>query len=345
MNTTSATITPKGEGGSATEIQPDTTSREESTPPTVAPGPAAPMPVPETVPIGFGDSNGFAVAQRVASAFARSTLVPSDYRNNVANCLVAMNMAHRLGADPLMVMQNLYIVHGRPAWSSQFMISLFNKTDRFSSMRFEWRGEEGKESRACRAYAIENDSGDRLNGTWITWQMVRADGWLDRKGSKWKTMPEQMFIYRAAAFFVRVHAPEMTMGLQTFEEVRDVLDTEIVDSPPTPTRTKTSQTLDDLTGNDQPSLSPLPEGMGEETKPPAETQAPERAATPLSDEEHAARSDCAAAIEEIGSSGGKNAEAIAKEIEQTLAKHGASCVDDLALEPVRDLFKRIDALI
>ena len=38
--------------------------------------------------------------------------------------LIAQNMARRMGADLLMVMQNLYVVHGRPGWSAQFLIAI-----------------------------------------------------------------------------------------------------------------------------------------------------------------------------------------------------------------------------
>jgi hypothetical protein len=39
-----------------------------------------------------------------------------------------------------MVMQNLWIVKGKPGWSAQFLIATFNQSGRFSSMRFEQRG-------------------------------------------------------------------------------------------------------------------------------------------------------------------------------------------------------------
>jgi hypothetical protein len=52
--------------------------------------------------------------------------------------------------------------------------------------------------------------------------MAKAEGWLDKAGSKWKTMPELMLKYRAAAFFGRLYAPEVLMGMQTSEEVIDI---------------------------------------------------------------------------------------------------------------------------
>lgn len=174
---------------------------------------------------GFFDAAGFDLIQRVAKAFASSTLVPAHYQNNVPNCMIALNLAQRLKADELMVMQNLYIVHGNPGWSSKFLIASVNTCGRFSALRYEWRGTDrvGGEF-GCRAWTIERETGERLDGAWVDWAMVRAEGWDKKNGSKWKTMPEQMFIYRAAAFWQRAYAPEISMGLSTQEELADVID-------------------------------------------------------------------------------------------------------------------------
>jgi len=173
---------------------------------------------------GFMDAAGFDLMQRVAKAFASSTLVPQQYQNNIPNCMIALNLAQRLKADELMVMQNLYIVHGNPGWSSKFLIASVNTCGRYSAMRYEWRGEAGSPDFGCRAWAIERETGERLDGAWVDWNMVRAEGWDKKIGSKWKTMPQQMFIYRAAAFWQRAYAPEISMGLSTAEELADVID-------------------------------------------------------------------------------------------------------------------------
>lgn len=172
----------------------------------------------------FFDLQGFELLQRVSKAFASSTLVPQAYQGNMANCMIALNLAERLHADALMVMQNLYIVHGNPGWSSKFLIASVNTCGRFSAMRHEWRGNAGDGNYGCRAWTIEKATGERLDGAWVDWNMVRAEGWDKKNGSKWKTMPDQMFIYRAAAFWQRAYAPEISMGLSTSEELHDVVE-------------------------------------------------------------------------------------------------------------------------
>lgn len=187
----------------------------------------APAPREASMPavrVGFFDLQGFELLQRVSKAFASSTLVPVAYQGNVANCMIALNLSERLRADALMVMQNLYIVHGNPGWSSKFLIASVNTCGRYESLRYEWRGEEGKSNYGCRAWTIERSTGEKLFGIWVDWKMVKAEGWDAKKGSKWLTMPDQMFVYRAAAFWQRAYAPEISMGLSTAEELQDTYD-------------------------------------------------------------------------------------------------------------------------
>lgn len=168
----------------------------------------------------FGTKNSFEHAQRVAKMLSTSNLIPEQYRNNIQNTMIALEMANRIGASPLMVMQNLYIVHGKPSWSSTFIIAGINSCGKFSPLRFEIEGEGDKLS--CYAWAYDKSTGDKLTGPKITMQMAKDEGWLTKNGSKWKTMPELMIRYRAAAFFGRLYAPELMMGMHTVDEIEDV---------------------------------------------------------------------------------------------------------------------------
>lgn len=173
---------------------------------------------------GFSDLAGFELAQRAAKALAASSLVPQNYQGNLADCIVALELAQRIGASPLMVMQNLYIVHGRPAWSSQFLIAAVNQCGRYTALQYEWTGERDKDSWTCRAYAKDKATGERVQGPSVSIKMAKDEGWYNKNGSKWKTIPELMLMYRAATFFARTNAPELTMGLTTQEEAGEIID-------------------------------------------------------------------------------------------------------------------------
>lgn len=186
---------------------------------------SAPLAIaPRSAAVGFSDLQAFENLQRMAKPLAASALVPQQFRNNIGDCMIALDMAQRLNANPLMVLQNLYVVHGSPAWSSKFLIATINACGRYSSLRYEWKGTPGADDYGCRAWAEEKATGQRLDGVWVTWAMVKAEGWSNKNGSKWKTMADQMFVYRAATFWQRAYAPELSMGLSTQEEMQDVID-------------------------------------------------------------------------------------------------------------------------
>lgn len=186
--------------------------------------PQAPEASLPAVRAGFTDLQGFELMQRACKALSASTLVPKEYQGNIANCLVALEMAQRIGASPLMVMQNLYIVHGRPGWSSKFLIASFNQCGRFSAVRFEWQGKRGDDDWGCRAWATEKATGERIEGPLITIGLAKKEGWHGKSGSKWQTIPELMLMYRAAGWMINTHAPEISMGLNTAEELGDTFD-------------------------------------------------------------------------------------------------------------------------
>lgn len=169
----------------------------------------------------------FEIQQRMAQMYSTSTIIPDTYKGNIGNCVIAIDMAMRMNANPLMVIQNLYIVHGNPSFSSKFLIATINASGRFTPLRYEFRGKEGTDGYACRVYAYESwdkDHKDPLFGDWVSIEMAKKEGWFDKSGSKWKSMPNQMLRYRAAAFWQRVYCPEISMGLMTSEEYEDIDD-------------------------------------------------------------------------------------------------------------------------
>lgn len=178
----------------------------------------------EIVRVGFDTAQGFEALQRIGKAFCASSLVPETYRGpqNLANTVIAVEMASRMGASPLMVMQNLYIVHGRPAWSSQFLVAAFNSCKRFSSIGYRWTGQKGTDSWGCFAFAKDLATGEIREGPEVTIAMAKREGWFEKKGSKWQTIPQLMLTYRAATFFIRTTAPELTMGLRPVDEMEDI---------------------------------------------------------------------------------------------------------------------------
>ena len=174
----------------------------------------------EVIP-GYGSASGFELLQRGAQALAASSMVPEAYSGKIANCIVALEMALRMKVSPMMVMQNLYVIHGKPSWSSAFLIGALNGSLHYEKVKYSMFGEKGKDSRGCVASTVDKATGEVIEGPEVTIAIAKADGWWGRKDSKWPRMPELMLRYRAGAWLVRTVAPEMCMGFPGDDEVLD----------------------------------------------------------------------------------------------------------------------------
>lgn len=168
----------------------------------------------------FGTSDNFIMAMQMAKALASSTIVPQAFQKNEANCLIAIEQAQRLRVSPMMVMQNLHVIQGRPSWSSKFLIAAINNSGKFDmELQFEETQDKDGKPFSCTAWTTKN--GRKVNGMTVDMDMAKEEGWLSKNGSKWKTMPQLMLRYRAASFFSSLNCPELTMGLYTREEMQD----------------------------------------------------------------------------------------------------------------------------
>lgn len=214
----------------------------------------------QNAPLNLFDPQQFEAIQRMAKMFSSSELVPDMYKvtatNTIekasANCIIAIEMAQRTGASILMVMQNLILVHGRPSWSAKFLIATVNTCGKYENLKYRFtEGEKiGKVDEyvlqydqitkkktpvkvgikdygdlrdiECVAYTCERGSDEILESSPVSIRMAIDEGWFEKNGSKWRTMPKKMLIYRAASFWTNEHAPEISMGMYTTEEVEEI---------------------------------------------------------------------------------------------------------------------------
>ena len=165
------------------------------------------------------DSKTMAVAWKTASMLAGSGLLPSTYQKHPENVLIALDLASRMDMSLMTVCQNLYIVQGKPAWSGQFCIAAINACGKYSPLEFVWLDDGG-----CVAQATDLRTGKLCQSAPITPKTVADFGWGKKSGSMWNIdgMKQQMYMYRAAAFFARTFCPDVLNGVYTKEEIMDI---------------------------------------------------------------------------------------------------------------------------
>lgn len=157
---------------------------------------------------------------RAAQMLSKMAIIPQSYQERPQDCFLAVEMASRMGVSPIVVMQNLYVVKGKPSWAGQACIMLINSCGKFKDVHHTYFGKEGADDWGCRVVATRVSDGEKVEGPKVTMGMAKAEGWTSN--SKWKNLPELMLAYRASAFFARVYCPEALMGVQTADEVEDV---------------------------------------------------------------------------------------------------------------------------
>ena len=186
---------------------------------------------------------------KIGSVMSKTQLVPDNYRNKPEDCTIAIDIANRNGMSPLSVMQNLYVVKGKPTWSGQACIAMLRASKEYEHVKPVMVGERNTDGWGCYFKAIDKSDGEVAKGTLVTIQMAKDEGWYSKPGSKWQTMPEQMLQYRAAAFFARIYIPNALMGFSVEGEAEDISKTPM-QAPPDPFgNAKVAQEAEEVFGN------------------------------------------------------------------------------------------------
>ena len=177
----------------------------------------------------FSDPEAFQNLFNIGKMFASSSLVPQAYQGKPMDCAIACDMANRMNVSPMFVMQNLYVVKGKPQWSGQACMSMIKASPLFKSVKPVYTGQKNTDSWGCYISAVRKEDSEEIHGAEVTIKMAKDEKWyskIDKYGnetSKWQTMPELMLAYRASAFFARVYIPNSLMGCSVEGEAEDIV--------------------------------------------------------------------------------------------------------------------------
>lgn len=249
----------------------------------------------------------FDIIQKAADNLSKCTYLPDSLKGKVNDCSILIELSILSQIPAFLLAQEVYVVHNRFSFSSKFIIGQIRK--RFPTFDWEMSGEIGdmgevrrvqkkdaqgnpvkdfkgnpiydneivSQGRTCLAYAIDKD-GRRIDGIPVSMGMAKAEGWYDKSGSKWQTMPEAMLRYRAASFFKNFVCPDVVMGIKSVEEIVDTFDPEfeVVEDAPRPSVVKR---LTKAHKAEEPKLAAAPKAETHEEAPqtPAEKPAEPKA--------------------------------------------------------------------
>jgi hypothetical protein len=170
----------------------------------------------------------FADNWKIAQQYAKSDLIPDNYKNKPENVIIALGMSSKMNLDLFTIMQNLDIVKGKARWNGSFCRTLIEKTGKFKDLDLVYTGEKGKDTYGCYLQAVRKNDNQIVKGAEVTVGMAKAENWWSKKDkygnetSKWQSLTELMLGYRAMSFFARLHCPEALSGVYTGEEIDDM---------------------------------------------------------------------------------------------------------------------------
>lgn len=153
-------------------------------------------------------------AEYWAKKLAGSDLVPKDFKNNPANCFIAIQWGKDLGLAPLQAVQNIAVINGRPAlWGDAVpALVIASKQCEYINMTFE------NNTAICKVKRINQPE----HISTFSMQQAKTAGLLEKQGP-WKQYPDRMLQNRARAFALRDVFPDVLKGLYTAEELIDSL--------------------------------------------------------------------------------------------------------------------------
>ena len=160
----------------------------------------------------------FGLEQRRATALGKSAFFPNALKNDVASAVIIYDLANRMGISVMEVAQSIFIIYNKPSFETKFLVARLNDSGKIEgSLRTVMS--EDKKSAYCEATC--SITKQVLKGMTYTIDIARAEGLIDKTGSKWKTMPELMLRYRAQSNFINEFYPEIKFGCKTKEEIED----------------------------------------------------------------------------------------------------------------------------
>jgi len=177
----------------------------------------------------FESKDGFEVAQRMGKLLTMSSVISGDWRGNIANAVVAIDLSNKTGIPAMTIANHIYVVHGHVGFSAEFYRAIVHGSGRFVDLiSYEMNSEQS----TCRCYATDT-KGNIKYGSWYSVEMAKAEGLYNKKGSKWKVMPEVMLKARAATLFAKDYVSDIYLGLTNIatKVVQDegIIDVGVVD--------------------------------------------------------------------------------------------------------------------
>jgi hypothetical protein len=158
-------------------------------------------------------------ALKISEMFAKSDLVPDNYRNKPANIFLAVSAGASLGLAPFQAMQNIAVINGKPSIWGDALLAMVRNDKRCLSVKETIEGEGNARTATCSVSRLAPNGETEVITASFSMNNAQKAGLLNRK--PWQSYPDRMLQMRARGFALRDAFADVIGGLISGEEAED----------------------------------------------------------------------------------------------------------------------------
>ena len=152
----------------------------------------------------------------MAAELAKSGLMPSSVKT-AQQIVVSLQWGHELGLSPMVAINNIVVVNGRPTLSTDIMFALARNNTEYAGC--QWKSQTSEKAEVIVKRKIKNGIEEQSVG-YFDLDMARKAGLANKEN--WIKYPQRMLKHRALSYALRDAFPDVLSGIYTPEEMDSV---------------------------------------------------------------------------------------------------------------------------
>lgn len=158
------------------------------------------------MPLTFGHK------YQMAQILCKSAMLPPHLKTP-ENVVVTLQYGHELGLSPMVAINNIYMVNGKPTLSADIMHAICRRSSEYGGVK--WIEISDKVAKCVVTRKTASYSEETIG--FYTIDMAKDAGLLTK--DNWKKYPARMLKHRALSYALRDAFPDLISGFYTREEL------------------------------------------------------------------------------------------------------------------------------
>ncbi len=163
----------------------------------------------ELMPVSFSEK------MQMSQVLAKSGLIPQGLNTPEKVC-VALQWGAELGLSPMVAVNNVAVVNGKPTLSADIMHAIVRHNPEYGGLK--WNCQDEKKAECIITRVMPNGIKEETIGRY-TWEDAQKAGLTGK--DNWKKYPARMLKHRALSYALRDAFPDALAGIYMPEEMEN----------------------------------------------------------------------------------------------------------------------------